>query len=362
MSQRLVCWAGEENIFVSTSITQHFHAKKALCTTFGPLKFTTLGADVCPLPDDLDVSAADPIDPVTCSPPSGTPVTSVNGQTGVVVLTAADVGAADDLLVVHLAGPETITGPKTLSAATAFGNTVALINTATWTLPNATTSAIVINRSATVDPNTSSDLAQFNYKAIRAGWFNEWGGPRVRVPTLANLGYSDVALKLFEQDAGGADGLQVFAPTDGATPSVRTRGGVLYANNILESAWTPVVVNSPQTASKYTSQVDGTAGYNSLQVRITNGGKTAEYRGRLNSVITGGVTDEIFATTPPTSIALGTLGNVSSVPLRNRGFMAQGSGGGIRINVSTTGAMQLIGTANTQPFINFDDCSYSLEL
>lgn len=293
------------------------------------------------------------------------PVTSVNTQTGAVVLSNTDVGAAAtvhthteaqvtglvadlaakaaDNTVVHLTGSETITGQKTFAP------------------PTHTDQSITITRSATVNPTTSADVMAVLYKGARAGWFNEWGGVRVRVPSLADLGYSDSALKLFEQDAGGNDGIQIYAPSDTTTPSIRSRGGVLYANNLLESAWTAITIDSPQTASKFTANTNGTNNTNSPQVRIYNGGKMAELRGRINSVVTGGVTDEIIATTLPTSITLGS-GTMSAVPLRDRGFTAMGSGGGIRLLLRINGNIQMLGSANTQPYIMLDGITFSLEL
>lgn len=236
-----------------------------------------------------------------------------------------------------------------------------LTGTLTWDVPDEQTTLTVVNQSATLDPDTSANQHTTNYKGEPAWWLNEWGGPRVRVPSQAVLGYAETGYKIFEQVGGNGDGLQIFAPSDGSTPSVRTRGGYIYAKNLNESAWTPIVINSPQTASKYSSPVDGTNGYNSAQVRIINGGKTAELRGRINVVTTGGVTDEVIATTMPTGITLGN-GTASAIPQRVRGFMAMGPGGGLRLNILANGNLVLIGTALTQAYILLDDCTYSLEL
>lgn len=294
-------------------------------------------------------------------------VTSVNTQTGAVVLAATDVGAAPtvhthtqaqvtnlvtdlaakaaDSAVVHLAGAETLTGAKT------------------WNTPDAVTSAVIINRTATVDPNTSSDLIQINYKTVRAGWFNEWGGLRVRVPTQADLGYADVAAKLFEQAEGNEDGLQIFGPSDGAVPKIRSRNGELFVRKLTpseaETAWTIVAVNSPTTASKYASHTNGVSNYNSLQVRVFDYGRMARVRGRVDVVTTGGATDEVFISTMPIAIALGS-GTVSAVPPMTRGVVAMGSGGGVRIEFMSNGNVRALGSALTQPYIDFN-VEYSLE-
>lgn len=162
--------------------------------------------------------------PIVPTPSSGTDAANK---------TYADTKATDSLAV-HLAGTETLTGAKTFSAAMTINATVARNNTDTFTAPNDTTASTVINQSNTVVSGTSADLFQINYKAARAGWFNEWGGLRVRVPSSANLGYADVAAKLFEPSSGGEDGLQVFGP--GGTKKMYVRDGALSTTSLATTA------------------------------------------------------------------------------------------------------------------------------
>lgn len=120
----------------------------------------------------------------------------------------------DDKLA--LAGAQTIIGDKTISGL------IMSTNTHSWNMPiNATKtaqiSAITIRNDNDVNATDSPDLFVIWYKGDtdtrRAGWFNEWGGIRVRVPPSTLLGYADVAAKFFEPTTGGEDGLQVFGPS-----------------------------------------------------------------------------------------------------------------------------------------------------
>jgi hypothetical protein len=76
---------------------------------------------------------------------------------------------ADDSVVVHLAGNETVTGAKTMTA------------------PKNQT-AMIINRAIADDvTSTDSDIFQIKFgpnggSALRSAWFNEWGAFRTAVP------------------------------------------------------------------------------------------------------------------------------------------------------------------------------------
>lgn len=129
-----------------------------------------------------------------------------------------------------LAGAQTIIGDKTITGL------ILSTNTHSWQMPiNATfanqVGAIQIRNDNTVDPTGSPDLFVIWYKgntdADRAGWFNEWGGIRVRVPNLSKLGYADVGIKVFEATSGGEDGLQVWGPS--ALTLFAVRNGAITA-------------------------------------------------------------------------------------------------------------------------------------
>lgn len=284
---------------------------------FGALRFTDGGTDHCPLPDDTDIAAADPIDPVTC----------INGVT------------IDGNLVID-------------------GGLV--INQ-----PDASTVGLRINQNNTVT-TTDANMVELWYQTFNTMRANELGlGRELTPPASTGLGKEGEATHQFHAGTPTSKSSRWFHSNGTEVGFVLGNGtatftGPVTGSNLLESAWTPVTVDSPQTAGKFTTNPDGTNNTNSLQIQITAGGKRAKIRGRINSVTTGGVTDEIIVTTVPTSIALGS-GTVSAVPLQDRGFIVMGSGGGIRIIIRKNGNLQMIGSANTQPFFMFDGVEYSLE-
>jgi len=117
VATRLLCWANGFGPVVSVSQPSfHYEVPKALCGVAGPLIFFTGGPDECPLGDDLTVSTATVIDPNTCATPPTGVVTSVNAQTGAVVLGASDVGAA---ALVHTHPQSEVIGLTTALAAKA---------------------------------------------------------------------------------------------------------------------------------------------------------------------------------------------------------------------------------------------------
>jgi len=317
MSQRLICWAGAQNVYISTYITQHFHARKDLCTMFGALTFTDSGTDMCPLPDDLDISAADPIDPVTC----------IDGIT--------------------IPGNLIIDGGLVINQ------------------PDASTVGLRINQP---NPVTSADanMIELWYQTFNTMRANELGLPRdLTPPATTGLGKEGEATHQFHAGTPTSKSSRWFHSNGTEVGYVLGNGtatftGPVLGPNLYESLWTPITIDSPQTAAKYTANANGANNTNSPQVMIIAGGKRALLRGRINSVTTGGVTDEIIATTVPTSITVGTA-TISSVPLQDRGFVAMGSGGGIRIIIRKNGNIQMLGAANTQPYIMLDGIEYSLE-
>lgn len=113
VTQRLLCWSDNDPAVqrVTTSeIGTHYVVPCSLFTTYGPLVLIDGGTeysctgeqDITITPTDAEVSG---LDPTTCCPipnPSDCPgsggaVTSVNGKTGAVTLTAEDTGAAPAL-------------------------------------------------------------------------------------------------------------------------------------------------------------------------------------------------------------------------------------------------------------------------
>jgi len=110
--------------------------------------------------------------------------------------------------------------------------------TKTWDLPDDDTKAWVATRNMTVTPTGSSDVANVYYKgsddAHRAFTLNEWGGVRIRVPSVADLGYYDVGIKVFGRS--GEDTCQFFASFDGSTPTARIREGNIWCRDITISS------------------------------------------------------------------------------------------------------------------------------
>lgn len=154
----------------------------------------------------------------------------------------------------YLDGNQTIIGDKAVSAQ--FNNT----NTFTWIMPLEPVlanqiGAVTIQNDNTVNPTDSPDLFTIWYKgntdARRSGWFNEWGGIRVRVPPSTLLGYADVAAKFFEPTTGGEDGLQVYGP--GGTKKFYVRDGAVWADSLTLTG-SAVVATAPTLGTHLTNK------------------------------------------------------------------------------------------------------------
>lgn len=197
---------------------------------------------------------------------------------------------------------------------------------------------------------------QWRYLSEVVAWFNEVWLPRFRAPASAP---NEVVLKLFPRLG---DALQVPDVNGNVLAGFRADG------SLISSAWTDIVIDSPDTVGKYSAHANGAGGeglyesgtFNAPQVRLVDGGRGVELRGRIDVVPTGGVVDETVATTVPTAVSLGGK-LISAVPPRVRGFVAMGSGGGIRLVILPNGKMKVLGSALTQPYILLDNLTYTRE-
>lgn len=153
-----------------------------------------------------------------------------------------------------LAGPQTIVGDKTISGL------ILSTNTHSWNMPIEAVkldqiSAITIRNDNDVNATDSPDLFVIWFKGDtdtrRAGWFNEWGGIRVRVPPSTLLGYADVAAKFFEPTTGGEDGLQVYGP--GGSKKFYVRDGVIWGDTLNLTA-NAVVATAPTLGTHLTNK------------------------------------------------------------------------------------------------------------
>lgn len=405
VASRLICWASAfdpAQVKLVTYPTLHFEVPKAYCTG-NVLKWTDGGADVCPIGDDVDVAAATQLSTATCQPDlppdelserlaiaegdiavlqgdvtdlestQATQGATLSGHTTAIGSLTSRVGALETAAANYVqkgGAPQNITsdlnfegltsleGPVDISGAVGISSNITSTGTYIHNSPNDTTSAIIINRSATLNPTTSADLIVINYKGKRTFIANEWGGPRVDVPTSADLGYNDSAMKLFPSFAG-IDALQLFPAAGGSTPALRTREGdifgtsltdtgVVLGSNLTESAWTTLTIDSPTEAGKFT------AGTPPLQIKAIDGGKNLSFRGRVNSVNNATANAVIVGAVPAT------IGGFNARPAAVRAMQAMGSGAGVRIELQSNGQLGVVGTAPVT-YISFDGLNASLE-
>lgn len=293
--------------------------------------------------------ATEPIDYASLSPVVEPP--AVEAYATIVQLNAEAIAraAADAALT---------TSVSDLAASVVLKNQAnALTNTFTWTLPE-NLSGLIINRTVDVDPDDSADMVQLNYKGERSFWLNESGLPRARVPSQAALGFAEVAYKLFEQAEGNADGIQIFGPSDGSTPKIRSRNGQLWvrtltstesisAPNINKGSWTDITIDSPTVPGRYV-QSTGTAP-NAFKAQARLEGTDRVYVHGEITVIGTGASGDVIGTMP-----------VGMWP-SHRAWLSTGASGGAVSGVEVTAAGLLISRRSSLTgFLSLDGFHYDL--
>nr|WP_062336186.1 hypothetical protein [Herbidospora sakaeratensis] len=243
----------------------------------------------------------------------GGAVASVNGQSGVVVLDAGDVGAdavgtAANEITDHEGDDDphedrahasglvsalevalradllaktggTVTGPITLQALLTLARL-------TMTSPNDLTTLItlVAPSAASTDPDDSANLLEVLQDSQPTWWLNENGNPRARAAKT-----TEAAERLYGLSGQAADIFQVLRTRADPTVLVAAKPngnleilGNLVAANHANSAWTLLTSNDPD----YTA-VDGDHAEWQPAVRLVGAaGETVEMRGRFTVATT----------------------------------------------------------------------------
>lgn len=285
VGQRLICWAGAENVVVRTIPSFHYEVPKALCGTNGPLRFTPNGADQCPIGDDLTVSVADPIDPDTC------------------------------------ADGEIIEGNLILEG-TLFVNQ-----------PDASTRGIVITQNNTVS-SSDANMMEFIYRGYNTSRNNEIGLPRHLTPPLST-GLGKEGEVTFQAHAGTATSKNArFINSDG-TETIFTRGNgtnsftqPVTAPNTTKGVPATITIDSPTVAGRYTA---GTIAPTSA----VDDGNMGRLSGLININSASGIGDIIASVIP------------SAIPSVDRTVLAGVAGAAAQIRISSAGVLTIQRSAQT---------------
>lgn len=272
-------------------------------------------------------------------------------------MTATTIGSelaakANDTDVVHDTGDETVNGLKTFQRA--FIELADIVNP-----------GLILRQNATVS-SSDTEMLQAFYKTFKGWWLNEKSNPRARRVD------SETVFKQFgrgnNSTANNTNNISEWYDDNAGVDRLVARVGAhgsSYFSNTDYTDWVNITIDSPTTATKYTAQTNGTNNYNAPQVRVVDGGRNAELRGRINVAAITGVSDEVIATTMPTSLTfLGMGGTVSSIPTRERRSAAYITGAGAqRIQINSSGSLQATGTVTggSSVFISLDGMFYSLE-
>jgi len=312
---RLLCWAnGFGTVQVQTNPAFHFEVPKSLCGVAGALTFTDGGPNQCPLGDDLTVASATPLDADTCGPPE----------------------IPDDEIVAQL-------------AHALFDNVAqTYTDTLTFDAPDDQTTALVINQTHPVTPNTSADLLQIFYQGLKTFWANEGGLPRI-----TRYG-SETLVKLFPGADTTHDILQVIDPI-GTVVSRIGGGGGYFAPNINVSPWTALTIDSPTVAGKYVAHVTGD-GWRVPSVRLTDGGDMLEFRGRIDVPGANATTNgDIIATALPILGSFNNVSNVNMAPSQNVRVVCASAGAAVRIEILSDSRIRCLATLSSITSFDLDN-------
>lgn len=279
IGQRLICWAGAENVVVRTIPSFHYEVPKALCGTNGPLRFTPNGVDQCPIGDDLTVIAADPIDPNTC------------------------------------ADGELIEGNLILEG-TLFVNQ-----------PDAATRGIVITQNNAVT-STDANMMEFIYQGFNTSRNNEIGLPRHLTPPLST-GLGKEGEATFQVHAGTATSKNARFINSNGTETAFMRGNgtndftsALTSPNTTKGVPAAITIDSPTVGGRYTA---GTI----TPTAATDDGNMGRLSGLININTTSASGDVIASLLP------------AAIPTADRDVLANIGGAGAAVRISSAGVLTM---------------------
>ena len=315
VAERLICWAGQTNVKVSTSVTQHYEVEKALCGTFGPLTFTDGGPDQCPLPDDINVAVATGLDVDSClpEPPPG-------------------------------ATPATQEGTNTFSGLNFFTDTVEIDQ------PDAASIGLIIKQPNTVI-STDANMLEVFYKTFNTLRLNELGLLRVLAPPLSTgLGKEGETTAQFHAGTSTSKAVRILDHAGAENAFIRGNGtatflGNVDAPNITKGAWTAITIDSTTTPGRYVAGTGVTA--YAPAARIV-GGDMVQLSGSI-TINSASVTGDIMASAMP----------AGTFPAKEINVLGGSGGAAAMIRVSAAGALTIQRSAQVTS-ISLDGITYRL--
>jgi hypothetical protein len=297
IGQRLICWAGPENVAVRTIPSFHYEVPKALCGTNGPLRFTPNGMDQCPIGDDLTVSAADPIDTNTCE----------DGQL--------------------------IEGNLILEG-TLFVNQ-----------PDASTRGIVITQNNPVT-STDANMMELIYLGFNTSRNNEIGLPRHLTPPLST-GLGKEGETTFQAHAGTATSKNARLINSNGTETIFTRGdgtnsftAPITAPNTTKGTPATINIDSPTAPGRYTAgAITPTA--------VVDDGNMGRLSGNI-TISVASVAGDVMASVMP-----------AAIPSVDRTVLAGVAGAAAQIRISSAGVLTIQRSAQIGT-LSLDGITYPL--
>lgn len=313
VAERLICWAGAANVKVSTDIAQHYEVEKSLCGTFGALSFTNGGPDQCPLPDDINVAVADPLDPDGCIPPPPP------GST-----------------------PASQEGDNLFSGHNTFTNRVDINQ------PDASTEGLVMTQANTVI-TTDANMLEVWYKTFNTLRLNELGLIRVLTPPLSTgLGKEGETTAQFHAGTSTSKAVRILDHAGVENAFIRGNGtatfvGNVDAPNITNSAWLPITIDSTTVPGRY---VAGNGVTNYVPSARIEGADTVRLSGIITINSASGVGD-VMASAMPTG----------TFPTKEVNVFGGSGGAGAQIRITAAGVMTIQRSAQVTS-ISLDGITY----